>query len=132
MQAVATIPHLSLSVASLAESEAFYARLNARFGRRTPSWIDVWAFGLQLTLHQRPKAVVPSPQREAMHFGATVDWDAWPEWLALIELEGLPLAVPPQRNETTAKIYLSDPDGYIIEIKAYRDLKAQLNVPERT
>ena len=31
----------------------------------------------------------------------------------------MPLA--PRRQEDVAKIYVSDPDGYVIEIKAYAD-----------
>lgn len=116
------IPHLSLSVADLAVSEDFYRKmLDARVGRRRPTWIDVWVFGLQLTLHQRPRAVVPSPHREAMHFGATVDWAAWPGWLDRLEKAGAAMAATPFRDENTAKAYVLDPDGYLIEIKAYAD-----------
>lgn len=116
------IPHLSLSVADLAASEDFYRKmLDARVGRRRPGWIDVWVFGVQLTLHLRPKAVVPSPHREAMHFGATVDWSAWPGWLDRLEKAGAVMASAPFRDETAAKAYVLDPDGYVIEIKAYAD-----------
>jgi len=116
------IPHLSLSVADLAASEDFYRKtLDARVGRRRSTWIDVWVFGLQLTLHLRPKAVVPSPHREAMHFGATVDWEAWPGWLDRLEKAGAAMASPPWRDDTSAKAYVLDPDGYVIEIKAYAD-----------
>lgn len=119
------IPHLSLSVADLAASEDFYRNvLDARVGRRTPGWIDVWVFGVQLTLHLRPKAVVPSPHREAMHFGATVDWSAWPGWLDRLQQAGAAMAAAPFRDESAAKAYVLDPDGYVIEIKAYADPSA--------
>ena len=31
------------------------------------------------------------------------------------------MAAPPFRDENTAKAYVLDPDGYLIEIKAYAD-----------
>ncbi len=123
------IPHLSLSVTDPDVSEAFYCGvLGGRVGRRTPGWIDVWIFGIQLTLHRLPKAVTPSPYRDAMHFGATVGWDEWPAWLARIERASAPLPMPPRREEDVAKLYVSDPDGYVIEIKAYAD-RAMLRQP---
>lgn len=116
------IPHLSLSVTDLGVSEGFYCGvLGARVGRRTPGWIDVWLFGIQLTLNRLPKAVTPSPYREAMHFGATVRWDEWPAWLERVERASATMTMPPRRDEDVAKIYVADPDGYVIEIKAYAD-----------
>ena len=116
------VPHLSLSVTDPDASAAFYCGvLGGRVGRRTPGWIDVWLFGIQLTLHRLPKAVTPSPYRDAMHFGATVGWEDWPVWLARIEQAAAPMPLAPHRQEDVAKIYVSDPDGYVIEIKAYAD-----------
>ena len=124
------IPHLSLSVSDLSVSETFYLHtLGARIGRRTPGWIDVWLFGVQLTLHRMPKAVTPSPYREAMHFGATIDWAEWPGWLDRLKAVSAPMAIPPSNDGETAKIYVTDPDGYVIEIKAYRDVEGRLQKP---
>ena len=125
------IPHLSLSVSDLKASEAFYGgTLAGRVGRRAAGWIDVWVFGFQLTLHRTPRAVTPSPYREAMHFGATVGWGEWPDWLDRLERARSPMAMPPLNDGETEKIHVTDPDGYVIEIKAYRDPVAMLDRPD--
>lgn len=121
----ASIPHLSISVSDLDAAEAFYSGLlGGTVGRRTAGWIDVWLFGVQLTLHRMPKAVTPSPYREALHFGATVSWDEWPDWLARLERASASMAMAPHRDAEVAKLYVTDPDGYVIEIKAYADVAA--------
>ena len=120
--AAASIPHLSIPVSDMDAAEGFYSGLlGGTVGRRTAGWVDVWVFGVQLTLNRMPRAVTPSPYREALHFGATVDWDEWPDWLARLEGASAPMATPPHRDADVAKIYVSDPDGYIVEIKAYAD-----------
>jgi hypothetical protein len=116
--------HLSLSVSDLERTRAFYCeRLGATPGRQTPAWIDLWLFGTQLTAYLRPKAVVPSPFREAQHFGATL---AWADWLArrdALSAAGLAFAAEPLVDDArgVAKLMLADPDGYLVELKAYRD-----------
>lgn len=116
--------HLSLSVADLARTEAFYTSvLQARVGRRTDHWIDLWLFGAQLTAYGRPKAVIPQPYRDAQHFGATVAWDEWAmlaDQLVAGEIE-FRLAPNVDEGRGVAKMMLPDPDGYLVEVKAYRD-----------
>ena len=125
--------HLSLSVSDLAASQAFYeAAFEARVGRRTERWLDLWLFGAQVTVYHRPKGVVPSPYREAQHFGASVAWD---EWRALAERlttlgVSLPLAPHVDEDAGVAKLMAADPDGYLIEIKAYKDPQAALQRPQ--
>jgi uncharacterized protein len=58
-----TLPifHLAFPVSDLAEAERFYvANFGAIVGRRTDAWIDLLLFGHQLTIHERPEAVLAS------------------------------------------------------------------------
>ena len=113
-----------MPVADLSRTEAFYTRtLGARVGRRTETWIDLWLFGAQLTAYQRPDAVTPPPYRDAQHLGATLDWAAWTEFADRLERAGVAFRLPPSADMIggRAKMTLADPDGYLIELKAYRD-----------
>jgi len=129
---VTPIFHLSLSVSDLEASCAFYEEvLGARRGRTTPHWADLWLFGAQLTAYQRPSAVTPSPYREAQHFGATLDWPEWVQRDAALQADA-PAAVVQRvldAERGSAKLVLRDPDGYLIELKAYRDV-ATLQRPQ--
>ena len=52
------ILHLSLPVRDLAESRAFYVDvLGCEPGRVRDGWIDVWFYGMQVTLHEEPDLV---------------------------------------------------------------------------
>ena len=116
--------HLSLSVADPDRTERFYVDvLGARVGRQTDRWTDLWLFGTQLTVHHRPEAVLPAPQREAMHFGATLGWDEWRDLAARLADNGAPFRSEPRLDEAKgqARLTLVDPDGHLVEIKAYRD-----------
>ena len=124
--------HLSLSVTDLDVTERFYAdTFDARVSRRSSGWIDIWLFGAQVTAYRRPGAVVPLPQRDAMHFGATLDWAAWQTLAARLTTDDAPFRLPPRIDEELgqAKLMLADPDGYLIEVKAYRDPGSVLQLP---
>lgn len=115
--------HLSLSVTDLERTWRFYETLGARVGRRTEHWWDIWLFGAQVTAYARPAAVVPSPYREAQHFGATLDWGDWRRLADRLTEAEAPFRMAPTINEACgqAKMMLMDPDGYLVEIKAYLD-----------
>ncbi len=97
--------------------------LGARAGRVADHWVDLWLFGAQVTAYHRPAAVVPSPFREAQHFGATLDWDVWVALADRLVSAGCEFRLPPTIDEAKgqAKMMLADPDGYLVEIKAYAD-----------
>lgn len=116
--------HLSLSVSDLGRTRRFYEEvLGARVGRVTDRWLDLWLFGAQVTAYDRPAAVVPSPFREAQHFGTTLDWDDWRAFADRLASASVEWRLAPTVDETrgVAKMMLADPDGYLIEIKAYAD-----------
>lgn len=116
--------HLSLSVSDLEQTRRFYEQqLGARVGRATEHWIDLWLFGAQVTAYARPDAVMPLPYRQAQHFGATLDWAAWQALADRLTATATVFQLDPTvwTDKGQAKMVLADPDGYLVEIKAYRD-----------
>src|SRR5450432_1738439 len=123
--------HLSLPVRDLTEARAFYVDLlGCEIGRVRPGWIDVWFYGMQLTLHEEPDLVARPDPRGVRHFGVALDagqlaavlrrLDAAPpdrpiEWLRPLVTEhaGTP------REQTKAMIV--DPSGNAIELKSYAE-----------
>ncbi len=125
--------HLSLSVSDLERTRRFYVDvLDARVGRTTDRWVDLWLFGAQVTAYERPAAVVPSPYRDAQHFGATLDWDAWQDLAGRLTAAPVDFRLRPTLDEArgTAKMMLADPDGYLIEVKAYADASVLRRPPD--
>jgi extradiol dioxygenase family protein len=129
------ILHLSLPVRDLAESRRFYVDvLGCEIGREPADFIDVWFYGLQLTLHRAPEQVQSAEQRGVRHFGVTLSaadlatllgrLDQHPvEWLSPVSTDypGTP------REQTKCKIL--DPSGNAIELKAYLDPSAAFETP---
>ncbi len=121
------LAHLSISVTDLDASARFYVeRLDGRIGRRAPDWLDVWALGMQLTLVARP--VSEAAGLSSLHFGMTTAWSDWPRWRARLG----ELAHVVRADAQAAKLIVRDPDGYRIEIKAYRDPAMDLDPPAHT
>jgi extradiol dioxygenase family protein len=126
------ILHLSLPVKDLTEAQDFYVTvLGCRLGRTGPGGIDVWFYGLQLTLQNRPDQVLPENQGGVRHFGVTLDREALADLLARLEPHPIRWLEPVHtdytgtpREQTKAK--LVDPSGNVIEIKSYADLAAGL------
>lgn len=116
--------HLSLSVADLARTREFYEDvLGAKVGRVTGQWVDLWLFGAQITAYERPAGVVPSPFREAQHFGATLEWSEWHQLADRLAAAACEFRLGPAVDEAAgkARMMIGDPDGYLVEIKAYAD-----------
>ena len=130
MTSTEPIFHLSLSCADRGATETFYSRLGAEVGRRRGDWIDVWLFGAQITFHEWPDKVPPPPYVQGLHFGATLPMARWRAMAA--ELDGAAFERPPRYDEETgtAKMYLRDPDGYVVELKAYDEPSAALERSE--
>ena len=100
--------------------------LGCPLAREREHFIDVWFFGMQLTLQDRPDEVPADGDHGVRHFGVT---------LARSELDTLVerLRAQPVRwvegvatdtegvldGKTSAKI--ADPSGNVIELKAYPD-----------
>ena len=124
------ILHLSLPVHDLAEARRFYIEaLGCKPGRELPGCSDVWFYGMQLTLQERPDQVLADEQRGVRHFGVTLADDELDDLLQRVSEHQVRWLVPvtvdyagTPREQRKAKIL--DPSGNAIEIKAYVDREA--------
>jgi extradiol dioxygenase family protein len=128
--------HLSLPVDDLDAARDFYERgLGCRIGRVRDGWLDVWFFGLQLTLHLSPAEVAALPDQGSRHFGVVLDDER--ELWAMVErtrsggIDWLREPVRHDEAELSGKIggKLADPAGNVIEIKHYADPTELLGQP---
>lgn len=122
--------HLSLMVRDLNESRRFYeTMLGAKAGRVTDKWLDLWIFGIQLTIQQTPPNVVVSKPGGKFHIGASLSWDEWLDQRRKLEDMRVAFLGEPRCDDDSgqAKLYFEDPDGYMIELKAYKDVQTQLS-----
>jgi hypothetical protein len=121
--------HLSLAVADLDASRAFYGDLlGCPAGRQGPGWIDFSFFGHQLTCALQPDRVrTPEAGRvEGRHFGAIVSAAEFDRLAGTLAARPVTFLVPPRlEDEGSAlerrKMIFLDPSGNAIEIKSYRD-----------
>lgn len=126
--------HLAFPVLSLNESLNFYIDLfGARVGRVRDTWIDISLFGGQITLHERPDQVLPAHEQGVRHFGAVVSWDEWEALAARLTSRGVPFKAEPKitglgTSTEQAKFLVVDPSGNVVEVKAYRDPNAALEI----
>ena len=128
--------HLSIPVLDLASAKRFYTDvLGARVGREHAEWIDVLLWGHQITLQHRPTEVLPHEQQGKRHFGAVLPWNEWERQVARIHAASGG-AHGPAKIESAGtphehgKLYLRDPSGNVIELKAYRNVEQTLGLPE--
>jgi uncharacterized protein len=137
MAGMEPILHLSLPVRDLAESKAFYVdALGCDIGRERPDFIDVWFYGLQLTLQLHPEQVLPDEQRGVRHFGVTLSAEDLSELLARLDAQDVEWLSRVRtdhpgtpREQTKAKVL--DPSGNAIEVKTYADPSAAFETPVR-
>lgn len=122
--------HLAFPVRDLAASRAFYVELlGARPGKQADDWLDLWLWGHQLTLHQRPDELLAPEAQGVRHFGLILPWDEWGALGRRLQRQGAPFLRAPQvafegtpREE--GRLHLADPSGHVIELKSYRDPSA--------
>ena len=121
------ILHLSLPVADLDATRAFYVDvLGCPLARERDRFIDVWFYGMQLTLQERPEQLLGDDRQGVRHFGVTL---AREELAALIErLRHEPVTwVHDVATDTTGaldgktNVKIADPSGNVIELKTYPD-----------
>ncbi len=129
------IHHLSLTARDLEATRRFYVEtLGCTDGRRRAGWLDIWFYGMQVTFHEEPDPGVPPGDAGGRHFGVTLPIEELDRLIA--RLETAPIRwVGPVRTDgagTTLeqrKAKLADPDGHVIEVKAYADPVAALEIP---
>lgn len=128
------ILHLSLPVRDLEEARDFYVHtLGCQPARQRDDFLDVWFFGLQLTLQDRPDEATGLLPGSSRHFGVTLDRSDFDQLVERLERQGVQWVSPVTTDDagllteqTKAKIV--DPSGNVIEVKTYRDFQAALEI----
>lgn len=126
--------HLSIPVVALEPARQFYVGiLGAAKGRETPEWLDVLVWGHQITLQLRPDEVLPPAEQGGRHFGVVLPWEQWEREADRLKSMGVtfmtkPVVLKRGTPEEQAKFYLCDPSHNVIEVKAYRDVRATLGL----
>jgi extradiol dioxygenase family protein len=131
---VQPILHLSIPVRDVDEARAFYVHaLGCQAARRRDGFADVWFYGMQITLQDRPEEVAGPPSRGSRHFGVTLAHDEFDAIVARLIARGVSWVMPVSTDDeglvteqTKAKI--ADPSGNVIELKTYRDVDAALEI----
>jgi len=116
------------------EARDFYVRaLGCQPARQRDDFVDVWFFGLQLTLHDRPDEATGLRPGSSRHFGVTLGRDEFDQLVERLERAGVEWVSPVATDDagllteqTKAKIV--DPSGNVIEVKTYRDVQAALEI----
>ncbi|HVA02593.1 MAG TPA: VOC family protein [Acidimicrobiales bacterium] len=119
------ILHLSMPVRDLEESRHFYVDvLGCEPGRVMERAIDVFFFGAQLTLHERPAEVLAPEHQGVRHFGVTLTDQAWRALVDRLRADGTVFLRPPATDHAGTpreqhKAMVADPSGNAIELKTY-------------
>jgi len=123
--------HLSIPVTDLVEARAFYENsLGCEVGRVREGWIDVWFFGMQLTLQERPDEVLAPNDQGVRHFGVALDdRDAFVDVIERLRRYQVTWLTEPTAHtaaELSGKVgaKIADPSGNVIELKFYEDAAA--------
>ena len=126
------ILHLSLPVRDLDEARRFYVdALGCRAARAREGYQDVWFYGMQITLHDRPDEAGLAAAGSVRHFGVTLGRHEFDAVIAHLATCGVQWVVPVSTDhegepteQTKAKV--ADPSGNVIELKTYADVAAAL------
>ncbi|MGO9856099.1 MAG: VOC family protein [Acidimicrobiales bacterium] len=128
------ILHLSVPVRDVGEARDFYVHtLGCQPGRVRTDFTDVWFYGMQITLQDRPGEPTAVASGGARHFGVTLGRDEFEATIARLEAGDVHWVVPVStddeglRTEQT-KAKVADPSGNVIELKTYRDVDAALEI----
>ncbi len=129
---VQPILHLSIPVRDLMEARTFYVEvLGCQAGRQRDDFVDVWFYGMQVTLQDRPDEVAPLRSGGSRHYGVTLERSEFEALVGRIAERGVPWLVPVTtddegRASEQTKAKIADPSGNVIEVKTYRDVTSAL------
>ncbi len=133
MDDAAAVLHLSLPVSDLEAARRFYVdALGCDLGRVREDWIDVWFFGMQLTLQLRPDEVRSPDDQGVRHFGVVLsDAESFRSFVDRLRSAGVVWLSEPEVHSSVSlsgKVggKLADPSGNVIEVKHYPDATAFL------
>ncbi len=126
--------HLAFPVRDLEEARAFYGGvLGCREGRSSAEWIDFDFYGHQIVAHHAPGAgdaawnPVDGHDVPVPHFGVVLAMEDWEAQAERLTAAGIDFPIPPtirfkgQPGEQ-ATMFLRDPSGNAIEMKAFASL----------
>jgi extradiol dioxygenase family protein len=126
------ILHISIPVRDLDEARAFYVEvLGCEPARLQDRSLDVFFFGCQVTLHERPAEVLGPEQRGVRHFGVALTYDRWWELVERLRASHTIFLREPTTDYAGTpreqhKAMVQDPSGNAIEVKTYMDPSAAL------
>jgi hypothetical protein len=116
------------------EARAFYVHtLGCQAARARTEFTDVWFYGMQITLQERPDEVDPLQAGSSRHFGVTLSRDDFDAMTARLTTSGVEWLAPVTtddegRSTEQTKAKIADPSGNVIEFKTYRDVDAALEI----
>ncbi len=126
--------HLAFPVRDIGETRAFYGELlGCPEGRASEAWVDFDFFGHQITGHLVADDLAGVPENDVdgdavpvRHFGAVLGWEEWHRWAERLRETGIRFLLEPHvRFEgevgEQATMFIEDPSGNAIELKAFRD-----------
>jgi extradiol dioxygenase family protein len=126
--------HLAFAVDDLERAREFYCGLlGCAEGRSAPTWVDFDFFGHQLTAHRiagprgpLPTSAVDTDDVPVPHFGLILPWEEWQAVAERLRRRGVRFRIAPRvrfRGEVgeQATLFLEDPAGNALELKAFQD-----------
>ncbi len=127
--------HLAFPVTDLARARAFYGGLlGCPEGRSSDAWVDFDFFGHQIVAHLSPEEARRTAETNAVdgddvpvrHFGAVLPMATWEALAARLREAGVRFVIEPHirfagQVGEQATMFLRDPCGNAIEMKAFRD-----------
>jgi len=131
---VQPILHLSIPVRDIDEARDFYVHtLGCQSARAGAGFTDVWFFGMQITLQDRPDEVAVLTTGCSRHFGVTLGRDDFDATISRLTSLGVDWMVPVSTDDEGApteqtKAKVADPSGNVVEFKTYRDVDVALEI----
>lgn len=125
--------HLAFPVTDLESTRRFFGEtFGCAVGREDARWIDFDFFGHQITAHlceRMPQIAtndVDGKPVPASHFGVVLDWEQWHALVERLRGRGAEFLIEPHIRfpggaGEQATLFLLDPSGNGIELKAFRD-----------
>src|ERR1700735_3506193 len=121
------ILHLSIPVRELDEARRFYVEtLGCVPARAGEGYQDVWFYGMQITLQDRPEEAAGLTAGSVRHFGVTLGRHDFDAVMAHLRARGVSWVAPVSTDDAgkpteQTKAKISDPSGNVIEFKTYAD-----------
>lgn len=118
----------------LDEAKRFYVdTLGCEAARAREGYQDVWFYGMQITLHDRPEESSGLHPGSVRHFGVTLGRDEFDEVTSRVAARGVewvsPISTDDEGKPTEqTKTKIADPSGNVIELKTYADVVAALEI----